>query len=150
MVSPATKLRATMLTISNDGQEIIASNYWQSEYARRGHIYLSVNAGAFRLLLPPFLEEAIRDMGAGREVVVSRGPWPDQKRADAIEVIFEDGSDSPFVLHFGIEQIDRLPAKADEGRRDLRCTVWTSGAVKRLSLPAAYRRVKAIPCLDPL
>jgi hypothetical protein len=141
-----------MLVISNNGREIASTNYWQSEYARRGILYLSVNSGAFRLLLPKILEIALSDMKTAREAIISRGPWPDKNRADAIEVLFEDGSDKPFALLFGTEQIDRMPSVADEGRRGLECSVWSNGPspVKALSLPAAYRRVKSLPCLEDL
>jgi hypothetical protein len=137
-----------MLVIENDGSEIVSTNYWDTEYARKGQLYVSVNAGAFRLLLPPALEPALTDMRTAREVIVSRGPWPG-KKPDAFELLFEDGSDAPYTLHFGAEQIDRAPAKIDEGRDGLLCTVWTAGLVKALTLPAAYRRVAKIPCLQP-
>src|ERR1700744_5802447 len=45
----------TMITIANDGQNLITTNYWDSEYAKMGLIYLTWNAGAARLLLPDVL-----------------------------------------------------------------------------------------------
>lgn len=137
-----------MLMIENSGPEICSTNYWDTEYARGGVLYVSVNAGAFRLLLPPALEPALMDMRTAREVIISRGPWPG-KKPDAFELLFEDGSDAPYTLQFGAEQIDRAPAKIDEGRDGLLCTVWTAGLVNALTLPAAYRRVAKIPCLQP-
>ena len=41
-----------MLKIENNGPEIISPNYWDSDYAKKGYVYLSVNAGAFRLRGP--------------------------------------------------------------------------------------------------
>ena len=137
-----------MLSIQNAGPEIVSTNYWQTPYAAKGVVYLSINAGAFRLLLPPALETSLSDMSA-KEVIVSRGPWTEEDQRDAIEILFEDGSSSPFVLLFGIQQIDRLPPATDEGRRDMALTVWTNGPRKVLSLPASYRRVSKIPCLEP-
>ncbi len=43
------------IEISNDGQKITATNYWQSDYARAGALYISVNAGAVRR--PPATRE---------------------------------------------------------------------------------------------
>jgi hypothetical protein len=40
------------LQIENDGQAIIASNFWDTAYAQHGAVFLSVNAAAFRLLQP--------------------------------------------------------------------------------------------------
>lgn len=43
-----------MITVSNnDGPEIVTANYWQSEYARAGNLYISCNAGCVRVLVPP-------------------------------------------------------------------------------------------------
>jgi hypothetical protein len=138
-----------MLKIENDGAEIAATNFWQTDIARAGAVYVSVNAGAFRLLLPRVFERALPDIATAREVIVLRGPWPEQARADAFELLFEDRSDSPFVIHIGAQQIDRMPLAADEGRRDLVCAVWTDGPKKRLALPASYRRVSRLPWLKP-
>ena len=87
-------------------------------------------------------------METATEVLVSRGPWPEQGRNDAIEVLFDDGSQSPFALLCGMEQVDRLPLDADAGRQ-LVCTVWTEGPRLRLTLPAYYRRVPRLPDLSP-
>jgi hypothetical protein len=84
-------------------------------------------------------------MRSARKVIVSRGPWPAAGKSDAIEVLFDDGSENPYALHFGTEQVDRLLADAG---REARCTVWTAGPCLRLALPAYYRRVARLPCLQ--
>ncbi len=83
-----------ILAVENDGQEIRATNYFESEYARRGAFYLSVNAGAFRLLVPPAHESAIEEFRTAKEVVVSRGAWPAQRRKDALEILFDDTTEA--------------------------------------------------------
>lgn len=142
------------LTITNDGPAIRASNYWTSEYAARGAVYVSLNARAIRILVPDLLaEQLVAETRGSKYVILSRGPWPDQRRDDAIELLWEDGSSSPFALHVGVEQVDRLPAKDDEGRTDLQCTLWVRGADGAPSCaatwPARYRRVREIPALEP-
>jgi hypothetical protein len=37
--------QSVKLIIHNKGQEILSSNFWQTEYDRRGLFYLSINAG---------------------------------------------------------------------------------------------------------
>jgi hypothetical protein len=138
----------TALYIKNDGPRIAATNYWESGYARAGIFYISVNASTFRLLVPSVRRNTLADMRTAHEVVISRGPWPAAGRQDAIELMFEDGSDVPFALHVGTEQIDRLPLASDVGR-EVRCTVWTAGPVEALSLPAYYRIVERLPCMEP-
>lgn len=137
-----------MFHVENDGPEIIRTNYWQSEHAAKGFLFLSINAGCFRLLVPPSMEAEIPEMLRGaRAVVVSRGPWVAQGGRDAYEVLFEDGTDEPYALHLAAEQCDRLPSSGDR-HKTFRFALWTA-AGKRAELPAHYRIVKRLPWLKP-
>lgn len=141
----------TLTTISNDGPRITDTNYWQSEHAARGFFYLSINAGAFRLLVPPTQAAILRELESATDVVVSRGPWPAEQRHDAFEIVFDDGSPSPFAIHLLTTQVDRLPRDADTGSRWI-CSVWTEcdgRTVEVLSRPATYRRSRRLPDLRP-
>jgi hypothetical protein len=40
------------LQFENDGPLLVASDYWQSPIAAAGKLYVSINAGCFRLLVP--------------------------------------------------------------------------------------------------
>ena len=48
-----------MLKIENNGAEIAATNFWNTPMAHAGVVYVSVKAGAFRLLLPAAFEAAL-------------------------------------------------------------------------------------------
>lgn len=129
----------------NDGQEIKTTNYWTSSYARSGAVFVSINAGAFRLLVPPQIP--IDDMVAADEVIVTRGAWPQAGKHDALELLFEDHSDNPFCLHIGSEQTATMPADRDR-HKSFVLAIWTpDGKVKEL--PARYRKAKRIPYLKP-
>jgi hypothetical protein len=136
------------ITIQNDGPEIAHTDYWTSEYAMRGAVFLSINAGCFRLLVPDVLVPAIVEWRAARLVIVSRGPWPERHRGDALEILFEDDTASPYAVHIGTEQADRLPIPADRDRPGQpprwRFAAWTSGG-KAVELPCRFRAVKRIP-----
>jgi hypothetical protein len=139
------------IIIENDGPRIRAANYWQTEWAQYGAFYLSLNAGAFRLLVPRAQEALLDEFRTGREVLISRGPWPAAQRADALEILFDDNTDDPFALHLGLEQIDRLPRATDAGREVI-FSAWTfRGGEPRLSYqaPCFYRLVPRLPCLQP-
>jgi hypothetical protein len=61
-----------VLTFENDGPLIVASNYWESEIAAAGKLYLTMNAGCFRLLVPQIQRAIISDMRPGsKHFVVS-------------------------------------------------------------------------------
>lgn len=138
----------TQLLIKNDGPRIASTNYWRTPHSKR-FLYLTINAGALRVLLPPSLaEEILEAIKTSHLLILSRGPWPAGQRADALELLLEDGSETPFALHLDIRQIDRLPL---DHETSFPCTFWTEGigGVPRLAaqLPTRYRRVDRIPCL---
>ncbi|WP_374834255.1 hypothetical protein [Paenochrobactrum pullorum] len=136
-----------MITIGNQGQKIVTTNFWESELADRGYCYLSLNAGAARLLVPSSVKNLVREMKTAKYVVISRGPWPQANAEDALELLFEDHSDEPFCLHMTISQIQSLPSDAWLGEPfDL--TVWTKLGQK-LRIRAKYRKVPQIPYLKP-
>lgn len=135
------------LYITNAGQRIVATNYWESELARAGYLYLSWNAGAARLLIPDSMKSAVREMKSAKYVIISRGPWAEMDGQDGLELLFEDGTDEPYCIHMAALQTDRLLPAEDVGGGFF-VTVVTRGGEK-LRLPGRYRDVAAIPCMEP-
>lgn len=135
-----------MLQISNKGQAIASTNYWNGDHAKAGLLYLTWNAGAGRLLLPDSQKSMLPEMRSAKYVIVSRGPWTDQGGRDALELLFEDDTDSPFCVHLVAEQTDRLIPETEQGAEFV-ITVWTRGGEK-LRLSGKYRTVETLPCLD--
>lgn len=136
-----------MIVIENSGQRIVQTDFWDSDSAKAGFCFLSWNAGAGRLLVPDTQKSMVREMKSATLVIVSRGPWTEHGGRDALELLFEDGSDSPFCIHLVAEQCDRMIPDAEQGGGFV-VTVWTRGGEKA-RLPGKYRRVSSIPCLDP-
>jgi hypothetical protein len=142
------------LMIQSAGQKLQDTNYFESEWAQLGAIFVSINAGAIRLLIPPALTRVIDEMSSAREVVFTRGAVSDQKkfgrgRRLALEIMFEDGSKAPLMMVIGVDQVDRFPAAGLPPRDDLRCLVYTRGPALALDLPARYRERRTLPCLEP-
>jgi hypothetical protein len=81
------------------------------------------------------------------EVIITRGPWPPHA-PDALEVMFEDGSDAPYAYHIAPPMLDRVPPTSEAGRA-LTCTVWTSGPTCQLTLPARLRVAETLPHMRP-
>lgn len=136
-----------MIIFRNDGTQIAHTNYWTSDLAKAGYAFLSYNAGAARLLLPPALAPAVEEMKLAREVILSVGHWP-AKQADGVEVMFEDDSDSPWALHMSLEQCDRRLPEDNQGGGFF-VSVWTEDLGEVFRLPARFRKVAQIPCLAP-
>jgi hypothetical protein len=142
-----------LLRIDNDGPRILATNHWGSAVERAGKFSVSLNAGAFRLLVPASHEHIVSEMATGVGVAVRRGPWRALRLADAFEILFDDGTPDPFVLPLTPESFGRLPAPGDVAGR-LVFSVWTrprGGDRPRLALerPCRYRLSKRPPDLRP-
>ena len=131
----------------NDGPDIINTNYWQSDSPRRGDVHLSINAGAFRMLVPFTLGWAIRERSKGSDVIISRGPWLMYNKSDAIEVLFNDDSDKPFTIMVLSNQLNPLPLDSSCDQRWM-FSAWTKDG-KKLELPCRYRIVDKLPCSKP-
>jgi len=139
--------------INNDGPTIIDTNFWDSEWARRGLIYVSSNGGAIRLLVPDSQHAVIAEMEKGTRHVIASYLKKHLVRPDqlALEMLFEDGSDSPYAFHTNPGSFDRYPAP-DDSNRVWRATVWEQKDGKPsmcLDLPLYIRTAYTLPCLQP-
>jgi len=84
-----------LMILQNDGPSIAYTNYFDTEQAERGLLYLSWNAGQARLLVPDSQQAYLAEMLTGREVVISTGPLPDMGLKEAVEIMFDDASEAP-------------------------------------------------------
>ncbi len=131
----------------NAGPVLVETNYWTSPHARRGLCFLSTNAGCIRLLVPPAQEKALPEMTKGvREVALTRGTL--DGKTDAVELLFEDGSDSPFCLQLDARQSDRLWPPADDGR-PVPFAIYTQGGGKVAEFTCRLRRHPTLPYAQP-
>lgn len=104
------------IIIQNRGHELAATNYWDTEHASAGLCYLSTNAGVVRLLVPEAAEIMLPEMRTGQRATIE----PSIQAAGCWDVVFEDGSSSPFALAVDRQQCDR---PMQSGR--CRLAVWT-------------------------
>lgn len=124
-----------MIRIDNDGQNVVSTNFFESDMARDGTFFISTNAGCFRVLVPAGLDSYVMDMATGFRCEIERVTLQGQ---DGLRVWFLDGSDSPFRIESTSEAIDRFPADQDTGRDALTVAIYLSGPRKVLELPATY------------
>lgn len=132
-----------LITFGNDGMELVETNFWDSDMAKEGFFYLSWNAGAARLLVPDSMQKHVAEMVGTKLVIVSRGFFGAD---EAIEILFEDESDSPYCLHFSVDQTDRMLPNSESGC-GFTFTVWSRHG-KLLTFDGKYRAVEKLPCLE--
>jgi hypothetical protein len=140
-----------VITVENDGPGILSTNYWSLAMEAAGKIFVSVNAGAVRVLLPRAYRELVAEMIPAKHCVLSRGPWPAARLKEAVESMWDDGSKNPFCFHLSPESFDMLPAEPPEGRQ-WTCSVWVlhRGRPRKVAEHMCYwRRVESIPYLKP-
>ncbi len=140
-----------VINIENNGPLVLKTNYFDSESAKHGNFFVSVNAGAFRLLVPDNRVDDLNEMKTAKEIVISEGPcWPDGKGSrprKALEILFDDWSDTPYSTWVTDEQADRMPTYT-EHCKEVTFTAWGRGPVQLMGRPAWFRMVKRIPCLE--
>jgi hypothetical protein len=97
-----------MIEIANDGPAITRTSYWRTAHARKGLLYLSVNAGAIRVLVPAPTERMLRGLPPiGRPVTLGRATW--QGRATYI-LQWDEPAESglePYSIDIDHAQCDR-------------------------------------------
>ena len=135
------------LHISNNGPEIVSTNYCQSFYGRKGLMFVSRNAGTFRLLVPPQLQASIAEMRRGaKHVVLSLGEMYGRQM---IEWMVEDGSNSPLAVYLEVLACDLVFGPDDVGQQ-WRASVWdfqNGKPHKCIERPAYCRIVPRLPCI---
>jgi hypothetical protein len=133
------------LIILNDGQAITETNFWDGYDI--GQFQLSYNAGALRLLVPESCtDRIIEETKNVREVIVSRGPWPEMGLAVALEILFEDDSNAPLSLQMDTNAVDIMPSPKDHGK-EIVFSLWIKGAIKHKEFPGKVRIVPTLPYL---
>jgi hypothetical protein len=89
------------IQIVNNGPLLLSTTYWGTEPARRGLMLLCGNAGALRLLVPMAAEHNMQEMRTGSSVTIERS----QDRERDVDVVFEDGTKSPFFVALHARQM---------------------------------------------
>tara|TARA_R110002051_G_scaffold250392_7_gene309755 strand:+ start:594 stop:953 length:360 start_codon:yes stop_codon:yes gene_type:complete len=118
-----------MFIIENKGEDLAKTNYWTSEHAKNGLMYLSGNAEVWRMLVPNIVKSYVTEMQTARSVLIE----PSLANSACWDIVFEDGSDQPFVVTLDKRQVDRA---MESGK--MRLTVWTT-AGKHLDFPCIVK-----------
>lgn len=95
----------TMILIQNNGEKLLETNYFDSPQASIGEYYLSWNAGVARLLVPDLSAHALTEMRTGKKAYII-------EYSDAIEIVFDDYTQSPFFIVINKRQCDRALGKS--------------------------------------
>lgn len=135
-----------LIKIINNGKDILETNYFDTDHAKNDFVYLSLNAGYARLLLPEGLNVYLDDIKTAKYVIISQGTWANKNR-QGIEILFEDDSDSPFSIHLTTEQCDRSFTDKDD-KKEFEFKVYTKDG-EVFNCNAKFRVVDIIPNLKP-
>jgi hypothetical protein len=136
--------------IKNDGPKLVDSNWW-SLPGGEDLYFLSANAGALRLLVPDSWVLSIPEMTDNvQNVVVSKNQFP-ERGLFAVEILFDDGSVTPFSIQLSINQTDCLLADlGSSGPVPLLVYVNHGGPLCVLRMSAHIRPAPRLPWLKPL
>lgn len=134
--------RSELIRIENEGENILATNYFDLPSAQLGFFLLVRDAHVDRLLVPESQRHYIGEMKTGRHCVITSGIY---RGHESIEIMFDDQSSSPFALYLSLDQScgsarrRRGPSKLSVWTRDGKAGEWT----------AYQRNGKKLPNLQP-
>lgn len=134
-----------LILIENNGQELSHTNFWDHQMAARGFLFLSWNAGSARLLVPDNQKLMIDEIRSAKYAIISVGRLNGKSGPVALEILFEDNSDSPFSVQINYEQCDRILPKSAH-RSEFLMSIWTRDG-EALQMPGKYRVVDKLPYL---
>jgi hypothetical protein len=105
------------LIIENQGKLIAETNFWSSDFNANGKVFLSINAGCARLLIPDVLKaRLVAEIQTAKYAILSRTPIQPQAGRISLQILFEDDSGNPYSIQLTHESTDRMPSVDDAGR----------------------------------
>jgi hypothetical protein len=139
--------------IKNEDHKIIETNYWETTPSKKGLYYMSLNAGYYRLLVPKNNDNFEKEISTAKYAVISRGAASqlNPPRPDAFEIVFEDGTDSPYAIIMTPDYWDRYPGDEDEGWNGKMAIYCNYSKEPVLEFDKVYyRKAASLPCFDPV
>ncbi len=122
--------------------------FWNTEGAQKGFFHVGFDGRDFCLLVPDCQCADISEIRTGRHVVITLGFHVGTGRT-MYEILFEDGSSSPYALHILPEMFERPLSMAETASLARRLIVYTRGFVEVAAMSAYFREVETLPCLKP-
>jgi hypothetical protein len=128
-------MNCKLIAIGNNVMDISSTNFWETSWAQSGLCFLSWNAGAGRLLVPKqTAKTAMSDMLTAKKIIIDRRSCRPGLRSTHFDVVFDDGSNRPYVLSMSHEMTDRSLGSACNKPRPF--SVWTESGGKVITLKA--------------
>lgn len=121
-----------LLRITNDGKRIVSTNYYESDWNKRGVIAVSLNAGAMRLLIPNnMVEQVQRELMTMQNVdgYISVEHYHDSNFTcgKIFRIMFDDLTENPYCLFVGENQFVGLTVPDDYTRDSMPVLFYFGG-----------------------
>jgi len=123
------------IIIVNNGTDIVFTDFWETELAQSGLCFLSWNAVAGMLLVPELTAKTtMSDMLEAKGIIIDRRSCQPGLQSTHFDVVFDDGSNRPYVLSMAHEMTGRSFGSACNRPRPF--SVWTESGGKVITLKA--------------
>jgi hypothetical protein len=131
------------ITIENNGDKIIGSNFWDNQ--EEEDFYLSWIDKTARLLVVAPAAQTIKEIEFAQEVIITQGTST-LSGNNAYEILFEDGSDTPFVLILDEQKQSDKKIK-EVGKEKMRLTLWEKDKML-IEFPMSFRKKETLPYME--
>ena len=136
-----------IIKILNDNQDIVATNYWESQAAELGIFGVSLFKGCLRLLIPSQKLDQIPNLLNACDYAVISTVKDIPKSGFAVEILFETHKALRPALILNVDHpflpLDRLISQSEDGNGTL--SIWIEGPFKVAEVKAFYHRVPSLP-----
>jgi hypothetical protein len=133
-----------IMVIHNDVNtgSILETNYFESDIAKNGYLFLSIFSNNFRLLIPERLKGIRNQIESIKSVIVTKGKMGSFD-IDCIEMMFEDYTLTPLCIYIDKNLTDFMP-DSSYLKKELSFEAYFS--VSEKICYDAFYRISPLPC----
>ena len=131
------------MEIEIDSSNIDKSNFWDSCTEAEEAFFLNIEDKNVNLLMFSSNTQVIKEIEAATAVIVTQGKLEGK---DTYEVLFEDNSDTPFVVMIDLETQSNKEKKA-QIKDAITLTVWDNKR-EYTKMPMRFRKRDELPSLE--
>ena len=123
------------------------TDYWDSELCKNGFYYMAFNNGVYSLLIPEAKTDILDEIRQAHAVVITKGNY--KERRNCFEIMFDDSSETPFMMILESEQVLLHPTEEHKGWKGI-FIIYIGDLRKKCQFDSVYyRTAENIPFLKP-
>ena len=135
-------------TFEKDGS-ISQSDYWDTEMCQRGFVFMYFIDGFYSLCIPNEKHAIFNEVKGIEPVIITKGQY--KTKEECYEIMFDDGSENPYMMILEPEQVFFKPSNEFLGWKGKMNILAGSPKNIKLKMDKLFYRIGVtLPCLQPV